>query len=142
VTDRRPRPQPEALSRFYWDGAAAGRLLLQRCRSCEQLQFPPDVCCVHCQSDQFDHVEVSGSGSIYTYAVVERALHAGFVDAVPYVVALVELVEQPGLRLITNVVDTPPERIYCGMPVAVVFEDRGGVTMPQFRATPSSLGSS
>lgn len=136
VTDRRPRPRPDDTSRFYWDGAAEGRLLLQRCRSCGQMQFPPDVCCVHCQSDQFDHVEVSGRGRIYSYAVVDRPLHAGFVDAVPYVVALVELEEQPGLRLMANIVDTPAgTELACGLPVEVVFEKRGEVTLPQFRVS-------
>jgi uncharacterized OB-fold protein len=109
--------------------------MLQRCRSCRQLQFPPDVCCVHCQSEEYEHVEVSGRGSVYSYAVIDRPLHQGFVDAVPYVIALVELAEQSGLRLLTNIVETPPEQISCGMPVTVTFEDRGDVTMPQFRAT-------
>ncbi len=135
MTDQRPVPLPDEVSSFYWDGAAAGRLLLQRCRSCRQFQFPPDVCCVHCQSEEFDHLEVSGRGSVYSYAVVVRPLHAGFVDAVPYVVALVELAEQAQLRLLTNLVGTPAERVYCGMPVTVTFEDRGDVVLPQFRAS-------
>jgi uncharacterized OB-fold protein len=134
VTDARPRPRPDDTSRFYWDAAVAGRLMLQCCRSCRQLQFPPDVCCVHCQSEDYEHVEVSGRGSVYSYAVVDRPLHAGFVDAVPYVIALVELAEQSELRLVTNIVDTPPEQVFCGMPVTVTFEKREDVTMPQFRA--------
>ena len=135
MTDQRPRPLPDETTCFYWDAAASGRLMLQRCRSCRQLQFPPDVCCVHCQSEEYEHVEVSGRGSVYSYAVIDRPLHQGFVDAVPYVIALVELAEQSGLRLLTNIVETPPEQISCGMPVTVTFEDRGDVTMPQFRAT-------
>lgn len=55
MTDQRPRPLPDETSRFYWDAAAAGRLMLQRCRSCWLLQFPPDVCCVHCQSEECKH---------------------------------------------------------------------------------------
>lgn len=133
ISDKRPLPRADELTRFYWDAAAAGRLMLQRCRSCERMQFPPDVCCVHCQSSDFEHVEVSGRGRTYSYSVVERALHAGFVDAVPYVIALVELVEQPELRIVANIVETPPNEVYCDMPVEVVFEQRGEMSLPQFR---------
>jgi len=128
-----PVPEPDETTRFYWDGAADGRLLAQRCRSCEAFQFPPDVSCVHCQSGDLDHAELSGRGTVYTYALVERPLHAGFVDAVPYVVALVELEEQPGLRLMANIIDGPQAPLSCGTPVEVTYERRGDVTLPQFR---------
>jgi uncharacterized OB-fold protein len=132
--DRRPRPAPDATTAFYWEAASRGRLVLQRCRSCGKLQFPPDVCCVHCQAEDFDHAEVSGRGTIFSFAVVDRPLHAGFVDALPYVVALVELDDQPGLRVLTNIVDVPAGvGLECGMHVEVAFEDRGGVVLPQFR---------
>lgn len=133
-TDQRPRPEPDSTTRFHWDAAATRRLVLQRCRSCQKLQYPPDVCCVHCQAEEFDHVEVTGRGTIYSYAIVDRPLHAGFADALPYVVGLVELADQPGLRMITNIVGVPPGTpLSCGMAVEVEFEQRGAVTLPQFR---------
>jgi uncharacterized OB-fold protein len=132
--DRRPRPEPDATTAFYWEAASRGKLVLQRCRSCGKLQFPPDVCCVHCQAEAFDHAEVSGRGTIFSFAIVDRPLHAGFVDVIPYVVALVELDDQPGLRLLTNIVEVPAGvDLECGMGVEVVFEERGGVVLPQFR---------
>ena len=49
-------------------------------------------------------------------------------------VALVELDDQPGLRMLTNLVDIAEGTdLFCGMNVQVVFEDRGDVTLPQFR---------
>ncbi len=132
--DRRPRPAPDDVTRFYWDAAAEHRFVLQRCRSCAKLQYPPEICCLHCQAEDFEPVEVSGRGVIYSYSVVDRPLHAGFVDALPYVVVLVELADQPELRVLTNLVDVPEGTpLSCGMPVEVVFEDRDGVTLPQFR---------
>jgi uncharacterized OB-fold protein len=50
----------------------------------------------------------------------------------PYVVALVELEEQPGLRLTTNIVGCQVDDVTIGMPVVVEFEDRGDVSLPQF----------
>ncbi len=137
--DRRPLPAPDELTRFYWAAAAEHRLVLQRCRSCSKLQYPPEICCVHCQAEEFEAAEVSGRGVIYSYSIVDRPLHAGFVDALPYVVVIVELADQPGLRILTNLVDVPEgTSLSCGMPVEVVFEDRGGVTLPQFRLSESS----
>ncbi len=139
LTDSRPVPAPDDVSGFFWEAAAEHRLVLQRCRSCRKLQYPPEICCVHCQSDEFDLAELTGTGVLYSYAVVERALHAGFVDKLPYVVAFVELDEQPGLRILTNLVDVPPgTELSCGMPVEVTFEERGVVTLPQFRLAGSA----
>lgn len=133
-TDSRPLPAPDDASSFYWEAAAQHRLVLQRCRSCRKLQYPPEICCAHCQSDAFELTEVSGRGVLYSYAIVNRALHASFVDALPYVMAFVELDEQPGLRILTNLVDVPAgAELSCGLPVEVTFEERAAVTLPQFR---------
>jgi uncharacterized OB-fold protein len=61
----------------------------------------------------------------------------------PYVVAIVEIAEQPGLRLTTNLVNCPFEEIRIGMAVRVVFrhlvDAAGDVWLPLFEpdgATP------
>jgi uncharacterized OB-fold protein len=131
--DLRPRPEPDESSAPFWDGAAVGRLVLQRCASCTRYQYPPDVVCVHCQSPDIEFTTMSGRGTLYSYAIVDRAFHAGFVEALPYVVALVELDEQAGLKLLTNIVEAEPSTLQIGMPLEVVFEARGDVVIPQFR---------
>lgn len=131
--DRRPRPVPTRANAFYWDAAAAGRLLLQRCGRCRRFQYPPDVACVHCQSEHLVPTGVSGKGTVYSYAVVNRPFHVGFSGLLPYVVGLVELDEQPGLRMLTNIVGVAPDRVSVGMAVEVGFEHRDGITLPQFR---------
>jgi uncharacterized protein len=131
--DLRPTPQPDDTTRFYWDAAADGRLVLQRCTSCDRLQFPPDVVCTYCQSEHLDHAELSGRGILYSFAVMDRPFHPGFVSCVPYVVGLIELAEQPDLRILTNVVEADPRSLSVGMAMEVRFEHRGDVTLPQFR---------
>jgi len=60
----------------------------------------------------------------------------------PYVIALVEIVEQPEVRLMTNIVGVAPEAVSIGMPVRVVFEhhsdDRGDVWIPLFEPDPEA----
>jgi len=131
--DERPAPAPDDISRFFWDGASQGRLLVQRCGACGRFQYPPDIVCTFCQSEDVHGTEVSGRGTLYSFVVVDRAFHPGFVAHLPYVLALVELEEQPDLRLLANVVDADPGTLGIGMPVEVTFERRGDVTMPQFR---------
>lgn len=106
---------------------------MQRCAACDQYQFPPDVACVHCQSTELPPTLVSGDATLYSFTVVERPFHAGFASCLPYVVGLVELAEQPGLRMLTNIVDAPPESLTIGMALRVTFEDVGDMTLPQFR---------
>ena len=136
--DTRPVPLPDETTGFFWDAAAQGHLVVQLCRSCGRLQYPPDVVCTECQGDDLGHKQLSGRGVLYSFAIVDRAFHSGFVPYLPYVVALVELEEQPGLRMLTNVVDTDPGTLSIGMPLEVRFERRGEVTLPQFR--PAGVG--
>jgi uncharacterized OB-fold protein len=76
-------------------------------------------------------VPMSGRGTVFSYCVMHMPLVAGF--APPYVVAEVELEEQPGLRVTTNILHCPIDAVRIGMAVVVTFEDReGGVSLPQF----------
>ncbi len=56
----------------------------------------------------------------------------GFVEDVPYVLAVVTLEEGP--RMTTNIVQCAPEDVRIGLPVEVVFEDiADGISLPKFR---------
>ena len=50
----------------------------------------------------------------------------------PYVIAIVEIEEQAGLRLMTNIVHCEPDAVSIGMPVRVVFEQHDDVHIPLF----------
>lgn len=76
LPDLRPRPEHDSITRFFWDAAAEGRLVMQRCGSCKQLQYPPEVCCVRCQTTELEHVQVSGRGTLFSYAIVDRLLRS------------------------------------------------------------------
>ena len=65
---------------------------------------------------------------------VLEAFQPWFADKLPYTVAVVALDEQPGLHLVSNVVDCPEERLRIEMPVEVVFDEVApGLTLPMFR---------
>jgi uncharacterized OB-fold protein len=51
----------------------------------------------------------------------------------PYVIAIVEIEEQRGLRITTNLVNCAPEALRMDLPVQVLFEEReDGIFLPLF----------
>jgi len=130
----RPLPQPDEWSKGFWDACNAGRLEMQRCKSCTRFRFYPRPLCPRCRSLEWEYAPVSGRGTIYSWVVVHPPVMPAFQDRVPLAVVLVELDEDPELRLVGNLVDCPLERIEFGMPVAVTFEKVAeDVTLPQWR---------
>lgn len=130
VTWRRGRtfPEPTELSRPFWDGLAHGRLMVQRCRACDQHVFRPEVACTRCLTVDLEWVASSGTGVVYTHSVVHRAPHPD--AAVPFVVAVVEV--DSAWHLMTNVVGCPPDDVYGGMPVRLRVERVGDLHVPLF----------
>ena len=116
-------------TQFFWDGVKAHRLLIQRCRGCGTLRHPPRPMCPHCHSLEWDSIEASGRGTVYSFVIPHHPPLPWFPE--PYVVALVELEE--GTRLVTNVVGVAPENVSIGMPVRVHFEAfDDGLVLPLF----------
>lgn len=129
----KPVPRPDDVSAFHWEAAAAGRLEVQRCRSCGQRMFPPEVACTSCRSEDVGPETVSGRGRVYSFTTVRQLFDPAWQGEIPYVVALVALEEDPTVRLLTNLVGADPETLAVDLPVEVTFEPRGGMTLPQFR---------
>ena len=74
---------------------------------------------------------VSGRGTVFTFTINRQAFRPDV--PVPYVIAIVELEEQSGLRFTTNIVGCDPEAVRIGMPVTVAFEQAGEAWVPVFR---------
>jgi uncharacterized OB-fold protein len=126
-------PSMTADSRFFWDGAKDGRLLIQRCAACGALRHPPRPMCPQCRSLTWDTFESSGRGTVYSF-VMPRHPQFPFFDN-DYIVALIELEE--GTRLVSNLVDVAPQDARIGMPVVVRFDEfDDGVVLPVFTPVP------
>jgi len=125
-----PVPQITDENGAFWTGGRDGELLIIRCTSCGYWIHPPTPRCPHCLSDAVEPQAVSGRGTVYSYTINRQAWVPGL--EVPFVIAMVELYEQPGLRLMTNIVDCPTEEVEIGMPVEVAFVERGEAFIPVF----------
>ncbi|GHO96035.1 hypothetical protein KSF_060830 [Reticulibacter mediterranei] len=120
-------------SRPYWEGLALGELRIQRCDACSHHVFYPRAICPHCSSERLSWITATGKGTIYSYTVAHQAF-GPFADEVPFVVAIVELEE--GVRMMTRIVDAPPERVHIGATVHVTFAAiNEEITLPYFQLT-------
>jgi uncharacterized OB-fold protein len=136
MAHERELPQVEDETRPYWEAAKQGKLLVKRCNACNEVHHYPRPFCPTCWSEDVEWLEASGRGTLYTYSVVFRNDLAPFSDWGTYVPAIVELDEGP--RLMTNIVDTPPDALAVGMPVEVSFRDlTDDWAAPVFRPVPS-----
>jgi uncharacterized protein len=124
-------PSLTRITRPFWTGGADGQLLIARCARCGYWIHPPAPVCPQCWSRDVSPQAVSGRGVVYTYTVNYQPWTE--VMPPPYVVALIDLDEQPALRLVSNVVGCDPEAVHAGMPVEVLFEPQEDVYLPIFR---------
>jgi acetyl-CoA acetyltransferase/uncharacterized OB-fold protein len=133
VSDGLSRPLPPVTdeTEFFWHSGADGVLRFQECASCNALIHPPAPVCRYCRSREMSVREVSGSATLSSFTVNHRFSVPGL--PAPYVVAQVAIVEDPRVRLTTNIVDCDPERLELGQVVEVAFEKHDDVYLPLFR---------
>jgi len=126
----RPLPAVNEDNRAFWTGGADGALMIARCGACAYYVHPQVAVCPACESRDVRPERVSGRGEVFSFTVNHKAWLPGL--PVPYVLALVELEEQAGLRLPSNIVGCDPESIAIGMKVAVRFEAVEDLHVPLF----------
>jgi uncharacterized OB-fold protein len=127
---------PDAWTEPFWLAAREHRLVVPRCTKCSTFRFPPSPFCHACTHQEVDLVQVAGTGTVYTYTVARHPVVPQLADHIPYVVAVIELDDAPGVRMIVNIVESDPEAVEIGSPVTVVWDDVDEeVTIPRFRLT-------
>ena len=114
---KRPPPGISDDTRFFWEGARAGKLLIQRCSACQTLRHPPGPVCPSCHSFEWDALQASGRGKVYSFVVMHYPEVPPFEH--PNLIVLVELEE--GTRLISQLVGIPPGDVRIGQAVQVEF---------------------
>lgn len=126
----RPRPVVNRDNAGFWEGVAGHRLLIQRCGGCGTLRLPWLPGCGSCGSPDWDTLEASGSGSVFSHVVVHHPPFPAFDP--PFTVGLIELAE--GVRIVSNVVGVPHDKVHIGMPVELEFLSVDGeFELPVFR---------
>jgi uncharacterized OB-fold protein len=127
-------------NRAFWTSGGDGALQILRCQTCGYYIHPPTPICPECLGDDVAPEAVSGRATVATYSINYQQWMPG--PEVPFVAAIVELVEQPSVRLRTNIVGCAPEEVFIDQAVHVVFEHHpdpdGDIYLPLF--TPDATG--
>lgn len=130
----------------FWAGCAAGELRVQACGSCGRRRMPPRPMCPHCNSFDTTWELMSGRGRVWSVVIPHPPLLPAYGDQAPYNVVVVELDDDPTIRLVGNVVldaDAPlnsiePHAVEIGDEVQVVFSHVAeDVWLPQWKPVTS-----
>jgi uncharacterized OB-fold protein len=126
-------------TRELFAGAARGELRMPRCDACGRYVWYPETPCRHCGGAHLTWTTMSGRGTLFSWSVVHFPWIPQFASLVPLVTGLVALAEDPGVRLVTGIVDAAPAELCCDHPVTAVFRPlrfdgvAGEVAVPMFR---------
>ncbi|MFD5569643.1 bifunctional MaoC family dehydratase N-terminal/OB-fold nucleic acid binding domain-containing protein [Streptomyces cadmiisoli] len=146
--ERRPRPVVNRDNAGFWAGVERGELLIQRCVGCRTARFPWLPGCPDCGGPDWDTVRASGEGTVHSYVVMHHPPFPAFTEADdtegaeraegaeaaagPYAVGLIELAE--GVRMVSNVIGVPYDKVRIGMPVRLEFRRYDDeLVLPVFR---------
>jgi uncharacterized protein len=137
VTAAPGKPLPDVddpVAAPFWRALRSRRVELQHCASCGYVRWPPARVCPECLADGGDWRAVTGAGSVWSYAVYERALHPAFAGEVPYTVLAVALDAGP---LVIGTLTGGDQEPAVGARVEPVFDDVApAVTLLRFRPAP------
>jgi acetyl-CoA acetyltransferase/uncharacterized OB-fold protein len=127
----RPLPPVTEETAFFWSAGADNTLRFQECAACSVLIHPPQPVCRYCRSREMGVRAVSGRATLSSFTVNHRFSLPGL--PAPYVVAQVAIVEDPRVRLTTNIIDCDPDELEIGQVVEVAFEQHDDIYLPLFR---------
>jgi uncharacterized OB-fold protein len=124
-------PAMTAESQPFWDAAARGELLIERCADCGHNVFPARGVCARCRSRDMREVVVNSSGRVYSFTVNHNPWFPGM--EVPFVLVLVEFPDFPGIRVVGRLRTNDIDAVGIGSAVRVGFEPGpGDLSIPSF----------
>jgi len=113
---------PGALDRHFFEAAARGELLFQRCPACNHRQFYPRLLCTACGANPVWET-ASGRGTVHTFTIIRQNGMPPFKDLLPYAVAMIELDE--GVRMMGNLTGCAVEQVRIGLRVEAYAVESG-----------------
>jgi len=116
-----PIPAPDVDTQAWWDSLKSGVFALCYCEACDRYQHPPLEACRRCGA-RLVLKEAKGTGTLHSFIIQQRAMLPGF--EVPYVLGMIELDDEPGLKL-TGKVTCAPEEAAIGMRLTAHLERIG-----------------
>jgi uncharacterized OB-fold protein len=124
---------PDSWTVHFWEAAHEHRLTCAKCDNCGTFRMPPAPFCYVCRSQDTSFPTLAGTGSVYSFTIARHPAIPQLKDAVPYVVAVIDVDGAPGARLISNIIGVDPDAVTIGMKVRVTWDDVSAeTTIPRF----------
>ncbi|WP_201836438.1 Zn-ribbon domain-containing OB-fold protein [Microvirga zambiensis] len=121
-----PETQP------FWDACNQNKFIVQKCQACGNPQYHYRAFCCHCWSEAVEDRAIEGTGTVWTFSVVNRNLTPAFASWGRYVVGVVEVPE--GVKIVTKIETPDPDSVRIGTPVRLAFaRAENGQNIPFFR---------
>jgi len=117
-------PVPDEVSKPFWDAVNERRLVMQSCKTCNRMQYPPEKACSECGSTQnLEWREVNGRGKISGYIVIHDSRIRQIQADQPINMAVIALDDDPTLNFLSNLPGVPVDEVPVGASVQVEFEE-------------------
>jgi hypothetical protein len=135
LVERYPDVALDHDNKAQWKGFLSHRLLIAHCGDCDHWFNPPRPMCPRCWADLVEHHEVSGRGRVQWFTLLFQGQGAALHDEAdhPTIAVVVELEEQPGLRVTSTLIGCPAGEVACDMAVELDWQDFEGAPIPVFR---------
>ncbi|MGH7828052.1 MAG: Zn-ribbon domain-containing OB-fold protein [Candidatus Binatia bacterium] len=114
-------PKINPIDQPYWQGAAASRLLLQKCKDCGKLQFFPRPVCLDCFSGNLEWVQASGKGKIHSFTWVRVPRSPAFKGETP--ICYINVILDEGVIMESRLLGNGAEGVKLGDRVKVAFQE-------------------
>ena len=112
-------PKVNKIDQPFWEGAANGKFLLQKCNTCGKVQFFPRVACVDCFGE-LDWIESKGTGKVHSFTLVRVPRNPAFKDEVP--IYYINVILDEGVIVESKLVGDTKEKVKMGDRVKAVFQ--------------------
>jgi uncharacterized OB-fold protein len=103
---------------FWFEAAAEGRLVIQKCSACGTLRHPPGPACPECRSFDWEAIDSSGRAVLHSWTVIHHPQDPAF--EYPLAVGLVDLEE--GTRLVADIQGVDHDDLEIGLELEVYFD--------------------
>jgi uncharacterized OB-fold protein len=103
----------------FWQAAKERRLTACQCGNCGHFRMPPSPYCPECQSTEKQWPVLSGTGTVFSFAICSKNPANG--ENYVYVPVVVELDGTDGARLVSNLAGLNAEDVAIGMKVKVAW---------------------
>lgn len=128
-----PKPQRDGMDTGFWEALRRHELVVQRCKQCGTFQHGPEWICHQCQGGELEWHKVAGRGRLYSWVRSWNPVHPALKEAGPYIIAVVELPDAGGVRMVGNLLGDPKQDAPFDAEVEAVFEDHPDATLVQWR---------